>query len=80
MNIKEAYEELGLNYCKDKNLSLPKIEDIYRDLVKKFHPDKNNELPDYIKKWFFPKLIERGYLPLSINFGKNLIHLQNTPQ
>ena len=50
MNLKEAYEELELNYYSDKKLSLTDIEEVYRNLVKKYHPDKNSDLPEYIKK------------------------------
>lgn len=50
MTLQEAYEELELNYYKDKNLTLKEVELVYKKLARQYHPDMNVNVPDYLVK------------------------------
>ena len=55
MNLQEAYEELDLNYCNDKYLTLKEVERIYKKLAKQYHIDVIN-IPKYLQESIKRKL------------------------
>jgi curved DNA-binding protein CbpA len=50
MNLKEAYDELGLSYYDAKYLSLKEIERVYKKLARQYHPDMNVNAPQYLQE------------------------------